>query len=84
MTRRIAVADLINPRVELNWETTMSKRNGDKARYGREQQRKIRLRQNTREVRRVLLAKAPSAATPSPAERLPVVDAGQAEQPPAV
>jgi hypothetical protein len=56
----------------------MSQRNGDKARFGREQQRKIRLRQNTREVRMALEAQAAIAARPVPSSSPSQVIAGQA------
>jgi len=58
----------------------MSKRNGDKARFGREQQRKILLRKNTREVRMALEAKAPIAASVLPRDSQALVLAGQADQ----
>jgi hypothetical protein len=37
----------------------MSQRNGDKARFGRQQYRKTLLRKHMRELRRVLTGKAP-------------------------
>jgi hypothetical protein len=57
----------------------MSKRNGDKARFGRERQRKILLRKNTREVRRALEAKPPLAADPGPGDSQALVVATQAD-----
>jgi hypothetical protein len=58
----------------------MSQRNGDKARFGRERQRKIRLRKNTREVRVALEAKAPSAASLVPGAIPSRVASGPADQ----
>jgi len=57
----------------------MSKRNGDKARFGRERQRKILLRKNMREVRMALEAQPAIAASPVPAGSPSQVIAGQAD-----
>jgi hypothetical protein len=44
---------------ELAGEGTMSQRNGDKARFGRQRGRKILLRRQMRELRKVLTDKTP-------------------------
>ncbi len=40
----------------------MSKKNGDKARFGRQQYAKTLLRKHMRELRKLLMAKAPEPA----------------------
>ena len=57
----------------------MSQRNGDKARFGREQQRKILLRKNMREVRMALEAQPAIVASPVPGGSPSQVVAGQAD-----
>ncbi len=47
-------------------EGTMSERNGDKARFGREHWRKTLRRKCTRELRKVLETKLPIATSPVP------------------
>jgi len=42
-------------------EGTMSRRNGDKARFGRQQRAKILLRKHTREAQKRMAAKTPEA-----------------------
>lgn len=49
----------------------MSRRNGDKARFGRERQRKALQRKKSREVRKALQAKSLSLVSAGPAGERP-------------
>jgi len=46
----------------------MSKRNGDKARYGRERQKKMLRRMRSRELRKTVSAKSAEPVAANPAE----------------
>ena len=48
--------------IEIAREETMSQRNGDKARFGRQLYQKILLRKHMRELRKALAGKAPEPA----------------------
>jgi hypothetical protein len=58
----------------------MSRRNGDKARFGRQRQRKTLQRKNSREVRKALEALAPSVVSLEPADGQLVGVVGPADQ----
>ena len=58
----------LNLSIGLMREGTVSERNGDKARFGRERRHKILRRQRTRELRKALETKPPSTTSAEPLE----------------
>ena len=54
------ISSRLNLNIGLTKEATVSERNGDKARFGRERRRKILRRKLTREVRKALETKQTS------------------------